>query len=50
MKVSHGSLNRHDLFTLRGLSGHPEGITYPIILGNDAAGTARPLAGSTRSG
>jgi len=24
---------------LRGLSGHPEGITYPIILGSDAAGT-----------
>jgi NADPH:quinone reductase-like Zn-dependent oxidoreductase len=39
VKVSHASLNRHDLFTLRGLSGHPEGITYPIILGNDAAGT-----------
>jgi len=38
-KVSHASLNRHDLFTLRGISGHPEGITYPIILGNDAAGT-----------
>src|SRR5262245_3916475 len=37
--VSHASLNRHDLFTLRGISGHPEGITYPIILGNDAAGT-----------
>jgi NADPH:quinone reductase-like Zn-dependent oxidoreductase len=35
----HASLNRHDLFTLRGMSGHPEGITYPIILGNDAAGT-----------
>jgi NADPH:quinone reductase-like Zn-dependent oxidoreductase len=39
VKVSHASLNRHDLFTLRGLSGHPEGIRYPIILGNDAAGT-----------
>src|SRR5437016_784456 len=39
VKVSHASLNRHDLFTLRGMSGHPEGITYPIILGNDAAGT-----------
>src|SRR5262245_63296046 len=39
VKVTHASLNRHDLFTLRGLSGHPEGITYPIILGNDAAGT-----------
>src|SRR5437762_2362389 len=39
VKVSHASLNRHDLFTLRGISGHPEGITYPMILGNDAAGT-----------
>src|SRR2546422_1958290 len=39
VKTSHASLNRHDLFTLRGLSGHPEGIIYPIILGNDAAGT-----------
>ena len=24
VKVSHASLNRHDLFTLRGISGHPE--------------------------
>ena len=39
VKVSHASLNRHDLFTLCGLSGHLEGIAYPIILGNDAAGT-----------
>lgn len=39
VKISHASLNRHDLFTLRGMSGHPEGIKYPIILGNDAAGT-----------
>ena len=39
VKVSHASLNRHDLFTLRGISGHPEGIAYPLILGNDAAGT-----------
>ena len=39
VKITHASLNRHDLFTLRGISGHPEGITYPIILGNDAAGT-----------
>jgi NADPH:quinone reductase-like Zn-dependent oxidoreductase len=38
VKVSHASLNRHDLFTLRGISGHPEGIKFPIILGNDAAG------------
>src|SRR6202521_708217 len=39
VKITHASLNRHDLFTLRGMSAHPEGITYPIILGNDAAGT-----------
>jgi NADPH:quinone reductase-like Zn-dependent oxidoreductase len=39
VRVSHASLNRHDLFTLRGMSGHPEGIPYPIILGSDAAGT-----------
>lgn len=39
VRISHASLNRHDLFTLLGMSGHPEGITYPIILGNDAAGT-----------
>ncbi len=39
VKVSHASLNRHDLFTLRGISGHAEGISYPMILGNDAAGT-----------
>ena len=38
VNVSHASLNRHDIFTLRGMSGHPEGITCPIILGNDAAG------------
>jgi hypothetical protein len=31
VKISHASLNRHDLFTLRGMSGHPEGIVYPII-------------------
>jgi NADPH:quinone reductase-like Zn-dependent oxidoreductase len=39
VKVSHASLNRHDLFTLQGISGHSEGIRYPMILGNDAAGT-----------
>jgi NADPH:quinone reductase-like Zn-dependent oxidoreductase len=39
VKVTHASLNRHDLFTLCGVSAHPEGITYPMILGNDGAGT-----------
>src|SRR5258708_2565785 len=39
VKISHASLNRHDLFTLRGITAHPVGIAYPMILGNDAAGT-----------
>jgi NADPH:quinone reductase-like Zn-dependent oxidoreductase len=39
VKVSHASLNRHDLFTLRGITGQSEGIRFPIILGNDGAGT-----------
>jgi NADPH:quinone reductase-like Zn-dependent oxidoreductase len=39
VKVSHASLNRHDLFTLRGITAHPEGIPFPIIIGNDGAGT-----------
>jgi NADPH:quinone reductase-like Zn-dependent oxidoreductase len=55
VKVSHAILNRHDIFTLRGITGHPEGITYPIILGNDGAGTLDdgtpvviyPMMGST---
>jgi len=28
VKVSHASLNRHDIFTLRGITSHAEGITY----------------------
>ncbi|ADO68817.1 zinc-binding dehydrogenase [Stigmatella aurantiaca] len=40
VKVSHASLNRHDLFTLRGISGHEaHPIPFPMILGNDGAGT-----------
>jgi NADPH:quinone reductase-like Zn-dependent oxidoreductase len=39
VKVSHASLNRHDLFTLRGITARPEGIPFPIIMGNDGAGT-----------
>ena len=38
VKISHASLNRHDLFTLRGITAHPEGVTFPMILGNGAAG------------
>jgi NADPH:quinone reductase-like Zn-dependent oxidoreductase len=37
VKVSHASLNRYDLFTLRGITAHSEGITFPIIMGNDGA-------------
>jgi len=39
VKISHASLNRHDLFTLRGITAHPEGISFPMILGNDGVGT-----------
>src|SRR6202171_2268994 len=39
VKVSHASLNRHDIFTLRGITSHEEGLTFPMILGNDGAGT-----------
>jgi hypothetical protein len=39
VKISHASLNRHDLFTLRGITAHPEGIPFPMILGNDGTGT-----------
>jgi len=39
VKVSHASLNRHESLHAAGNQRHPEGITYPIILGNDAAGT-----------
>jgi NADPH:quinone reductase-like Zn-dependent oxidoreductase len=38
VKVSHASLNRHDIFTLRGITAHEEGIAFPMILGNDGAG------------
>ena len=39
VKISHASLNRHDLFTLRGITAHPEGISFPMILGIDGVGT-----------
>jgi len=38
VKVSHASLNRHDIFTLRGITAH-ESIPFPMILGNDGVGT-----------
>jgi NADPH:quinone reductase-like Zn-dependent oxidoreductase len=39
VKISHASLNRHDLFTLRGITAQPDPISFPITLGNDGAGT-----------
>jgi NADPH:quinone reductase-like Zn-dependent oxidoreductase len=39
VKVSHASLNRHDIFTLRGVTAQKEPIPFPMILGNDGAGT-----------
>ena len=39
VKVSHASLNRHDLFTLRGITAQEDPIPFPMILGNDGAGT-----------
>ena len=31
VKVSHATLNRHDLFTLRGITSHREGILFPTM-------------------
>jgi NADPH:quinone reductase-like Zn-dependent oxidoreductase len=39
VKISHASLNRHDLFTLRGITAQSDPIPFPMILGNDGAGT-----------
>ncbi len=39
LAVSHASLNRHDIFTLRGITGHPTPIPFPMILGNDGVGS-----------
>ena len=39
VKVSHASLNRHDLFTLRGITAQEDPISFPMILGTDGAGT-----------
>lgn len=38
VKVTHASLNRHDIFTLQGVTGHDEPTLYPMILGNDGVG------------
>lgn len=37
VKITHASLNRHDVFTLRGLVDEKP-VPYPMILGNDGAG------------
>ena len=39
VKVSHASLNRHDVFTLQGVTHHADPLVFPLILGNDGAGT-----------
>lgn len=39
VNLTHASLNRHDVFTLRGITAQPQPIPYPMILGNDGAGT-----------
>ena len=36
--VTHASLNRHDIFTLLGVTAQKEPIPFPMILGNDGAG------------
>ncbi|OIQ49114.1 Alcohol dehydrogenase [Pseudodesulfovibrio hydrargyri] len=38
VRVTHASLNRHDIFTLRGITGQDTPIPFPMILGNDASG------------
>ncbi|MCF5918354.1 zinc-binding dehydrogenase, partial [Xanthomonas perforans] len=38
VKVSHASLNRLDILTLRGMTSQEQPIPFPMILGNDAAG------------
>jgi NADPH:quinone reductase-like Zn-dependent oxidoreductase len=39
VKVTQASLNRRDIFTLHGMTAHEEGISFPMILGNDAVST-----------
>src|SRR6201997_1981759 len=38
VRVAHASLNRHDIFTLLGVTAQKEPIPFPMILGNDGAG------------
>ena len=37
VRITHASLNRHDVFTLRGLVTEKP-VPYPMIFGNDVAG------------
>ena len=37
VKVSHATLNRHDIFTLMGVTTQPEPIPFPMILGMGSA-------------
>jgi len=45
VKVSHASLNRHDIFTLMGVTAQAALIVFPMILGNDGAGRYDRLHG-----
>jgi NADPH:quinone reductase-like Zn-dependent oxidoreductase len=38
VRVTHASLNRHDIFTLCGATAQEQPIPFPMILGNDGAG------------
>src|ERR1700741_2318305 len=38
VRMTHASLNRHDIFTLCGVTAQKEPIPFPMILGNDGAG------------
>ena len=38
VRVTHASLNRHDIFTLLGVTAQKEPIPFPMILGDDGAG------------
>jgi D-arabinose 1-dehydrogenase-like Zn-dependent alcohol dehydrogenase len=38
VRVTHASLNRHDVFTLLGITAQEQPIPFPMIVGNDGAG------------
>ena len=38
VRVTHASLNRHEIFTLLGVTAQEQPIPFPMILGNDGAG------------